>query len=153
MTELESPLFIPPDDEGIIEEEVTTAQLLQSPPRKRSRNLLEIEEPSMKNTPHQPLEIVRDKDYYLSDGSCIILVENTLFNVSSFSDHLSVAQSHAVSQVHRTTLSKDSSSFSSMFSLPRGDKTVEGLSDDNPVILVGDTVSQFRNFLWALYAL
>jgi len=63
------------------------------------------------------------------------LVENTLFNV------------------HRTILSKDSSSFSSMFSLPQGDKPAEGQSDDNPVILIGDTASQFRNFLWALYAL
>jgi len=40
-----------------------------------------------------------------------------------------------------------------MFSLPRGDKPAEGQSDDNPVVLVGDTVSQFRNFLWAMYAL
>ncbi|KAI0287270.1 hypothetical protein BC826DRAFT_917428 [Russula brevipes] len=83
----------------------------------------------------QASEIARDEDYYLSDGSCIILVQNTLFNV------------------HRTTLSKDSSSFSSMFSLPQGDNPAEGQSDDNPVILVGDTASQFRNFLWALYAL
>ncbi|KAH9053956.1 hypothetical protein EDB83DRAFT_2393068 [Lactarius deliciosus] len=130
MTELDTPLFIPPDDE-----EVARAQLLYSPPRKRSRNLLEIEETDMKAPPIHHPEIVRDEDYYLSDGSCIILVENTLFNV------------------HRTTLSKDSSSFGSMFSLPRGDKPVEGQSDDNPVVLGGDTVSQFRNFLWALYAL
>ena len=40
-----------------------------------------------------------------------------------------------------------------MFSLPQGDNPAEGQSDDNPVILAGDTVSQFRNFLWALYAL
>ncbi|KAI9440277.1 hypothetical protein BJY52DRAFT_1095756, partial [Lactarius psammicola] len=76
---------------------------------------------------------VRDEDYYLSDGSCIILVENTLFNVSPFSDHSSFIL------------------FRSMFSLPRGDKPAEGQSDDNPVVLGGDTVSQFRNFLWALY--
>ena len=151
MTELDTPLFIPPDDEGIIEQ-VVAAALLHSPPRKRSRNLFEVEETSMKTPPIQSSEIVRDEDYYLSDGSCIILVENTLFNVRSFNDHSS-SKSHPVSQVHRTTLSKDSSSFSSMFSLPRGDKPAEGQSDDNPVILVGDTVSQFRNFLWALYAL
>ncbi|KAI9430552.1 hypothetical protein H4582DRAFT_2016394 [Lactarius indigo] len=130
MQKLDTPLFIPPDDE-----EVAKAQLLHSPPRKRSRNLFEREETNMKTLPTHPPEIVRDEDYYLSDGSCIILVENTLFNV------------------HRTTLSKDSSSFSSMFSLPRGDKPAEGQSDDNPVVLGGDTVSQFRNFLWALYAL
>ena len=89
MTELDPPLFIPPDDEGIIEEEVATARLLHSPPRKRSRNLFEIEETSMKAPPSQRSEIVRDEDYYLSDGSCIILVGNTLFNVSSFSDRSS----------------------------------------------------------------
>ncbi|KAI0258189.1 hypothetical protein BC834DRAFT_926579 [Gloeopeniophorella convolvens] len=86
-------------------------------------------------SPLRTLEIVRDEDYYLSDGSCIILVENTLFNV------------------HRTMLSKDSSSFGSMFTLPQGDQPAEGQSDQNPVVLMGDTVSQFRNFLWALYAL
>ncbi len=80
MTELDTPLFIPPDDEGILEE-VATAQLLQSPPRKRSRNLLEIEEIMMKAPPS------RDDDYYLYDGSCIILVENTLFNVSPLDRH------------------------------------------------------------------
>lgn len=30
---------------------------------------------------------------------------------------------------------------------------MEGTSDDNPIVLPGDTVAQFRNFLWALYAL
>ncbi|KAJ7069520.1 hypothetical protein C8F01DRAFT_1113027 [Mycena amicta] len=77
----------------------------------------------------------RDETYYLEDGSCIILVQDTLFNV------------------HRTILSKDNSLFSSMFSLPQGQREVEGRSDDNPVILTGDTVDEFRHFLWALYAL
>ncbi|KAI9509480.1 hypothetical protein F5148DRAFT_996597 [Russula earlei] len=138
MTELDTPPFIPPEDKGLLadrEEEIATAQLLHSPPRKRSRNFLE--KPGVVRAPprRQSSEIVRDKDYYLSDGSCIILVENTLFNV------------------HRTILSKDSSSFSSMFTLPQGGKPAEGQSDHNPVILVGDSASQFRNFLWALYAL
>jgi hypothetical protein len=97
MTELDTPLFIPPDDEGILEEEVATAQLLHSPPRKRSRNLFEIEETSMKNPPRQPSEIVHDEEYYLSDGSCILLVENILFNVSPVCDRpSSLAQSHPV---------------------------------------------------------
>jgi hypothetical protein len=87
MTELDTPLFIPPEDEGFLvkqdsEEGVAAAQLLHSPPRKRSRNLFEIPE-SMKILQRQGSEIVRDEDYYLSDGSCIILVENTLFNVAS----------------------------------------------------------------------
>lgn len=41
-----------------------------------------------------------------------------------------------------------------MFSLPQGDQCeAEGQSDDNPIVLQGDTVDEFRNFLWALYAL
>jgi len=56
-------------------------------------------------------------------------------------------------QVHRTILSKDSSSFSIMFTLPQGNLEAEGRSDDRPIILTGDKVSEFRHFLWALYAL
>ncbi|KAG6840539.1 hypothetical protein C0991_005899 [Blastosporella zonata] len=78
----------------------------------------------------------RDPEYYFDDGSCIFLVEDTLFNV------------------HRTRLSNDSTtSFGSMFSLPQGDLTTEGQSDDNPIVLTGDTPSEFRNFLWSFYAL
>jgi hypothetical protein len=85
MTELDTPLFIPPEDEGFflkqdLEEGVPTTQLLHSPPRKRSRNLFEKSE-FMKIPQCQGSQIVRDEDYYLSDGSCIILVEDTLFNV------------------------------------------------------------------------
>ncbi|KAF8214919.1 hypothetical protein K438DRAFT_1705372 [Mycena galopus ATCC 62051] len=78
---------------------------------------------------------IHDDTYYLEDGSCIISVQNTLFNV------------------HRTILSKDNSSFCTMFTLPQGDNEIEGRSDENPIVLTGDTVAEFRHFLWALYAL
>lgn len=86
MTELDIPLFIPPEDEGFLvqqdsEEGVAAAQLLHSPPRKRARNLFEKPE-DMKIPQCQGLEVIHDEDYYFSDGSCIIMVENTLFNVS-----------------------------------------------------------------------
>jgi hypothetical protein len=90
MTELDTPLFIPPVDEGLIgdrKDDVAMAQLLHSPPRKRPRNVLERAEDIAKLPQRQALEIVRDEDYYLSDGSCIILVENTLFNVSTLFEH------------------------------------------------------------------
>lgn len=84
MTELDTPLFIPPEDEGFPlngeEDEAATSRLLHSPPRKRSRNLFENPE-VMKLPKCDTSEIVRDEDYYFSDGSCIILVEDTLFNV------------------------------------------------------------------------
>jgi len=57
-------------------------------------------------------------------------------------------------QVHRTMLSKDSSTFETMFKLPPCKGGVaEGRSDDHPVILQGDTPEQFRSLLWALYAM
>jgi len=40
-----------------------------------------------------------------------------------------------------------------MFSLPPGENLAEGMSDDNPIILSGDTAAEFRHFLWTLYAL
>ena len=85
MTELDTPIFIPPVDEGLLvdSEEIATARLLHSPPRKRSRNLFEKSEVmKVPLPPREASQIVRDEMYYLSDGSCIILVENTLFNVS-----------------------------------------------------------------------
>ncbi|EKM79200.1 hypothetical protein AGABI1DRAFT_113797 [Agaricus bisporus var. burnettii JB137-S8] len=77
----------------------------------------------------------RDDYYYFDDGSCILEVEDVLFNV------------------HKSRLSMDSSSFGTMFSLPSGEHPVEGTSDDNPIILSGDTAADFRHFLWSLYAL
>lgn len=40
-----------------------------------------------------------------------------------------------------------------MFSLPQGNKQAEGRSDENPIVLTGDTAAEFRHFLWAMYAL
>ncbi|KIJ64415.1 hypothetical protein HYDPIDRAFT_90288 [Hydnomerulius pinastri MD-312] len=77
----------------------------------------------------------RDMKYYMADGSCVLRVGNTLFNV------------------HRTILSRDCSSFGTLFTLPQGDIPEEGTSDDNPIVLQGDTPEEFRNFLWSLYAL
>ncbi|OAX44325.1 hypothetical protein K503DRAFT_852740 [Rhizopogon vinicolor AM-OR11-026] len=109
-----------------------------SPLRKRARHhslIIDTSEPARSVTvSEEPKDPVRDETYYMSDGSCILLVQNTLFNV------------------HRTILSKDQSSFGPMFTLPQGEST-EGLSDDNPIVLQGDSVQEFRHFLWALYAL
>ncbi|KAA1475693.1 hypothetical protein DENSPDRAFT_867026 [Dentipellis sp. KUC8613] len=137
MAEIDIPPFIPPDIDTSLEdehdEEVTAVHLLESPPRKRPRVTEQSEDITMPL--RSPTEITRDPEYYMSDGSCILLVDNTLFNV------------------HRTMLSKDNSSFGPMFTLPQGDQTSEGKTDDNPIVLTGDTVTEFRNFLWALYAL
>ncbi|OCH92654.1 hypothetical protein OBBRIDRAFT_818230 [Obba rivulosa] len=110
---------------------------LRSPSRKRARLENEDELHVLHELQPAPqLDIVRDDTYYLSDGSCILQVENILFNV------------------HRTVLSKDSSSFSAMFDMPEHPShQVEGKSDECPIVLTGDTVQEFKNFLWTLYAL
>ncbi|EGN98550.1 hypothetical protein SERLA73DRAFT_183611 [Serpula lacrymans var. lacrymans S7.3] len=90
----------------------------------------------------------RDPVYYISDGNTVLLVETTLF------------------KVHRSTLTKDKSTFDSMFSLDSDLRSssgqsssssvtagAEGESDDNPIRLQGDTADEFRALLWALYAL
>lgn len=67
---------------------------------------------------------------------------------------MSVVTSIPYAQVHRTMLSRDASMFGTMFALPIPTAdNAEGSSDDNPVYLAGDTVTEFRNLLWALYAL
>ncbi|OJA09328.1 hypothetical protein AZE42_05459 [Rhizopogon vesiculosus] len=86
-----------------------------------------------------------DPTYYIPDGNTVLLVENTLF------------------RVHRSTLTKDKSTFDSMFSLDSDLRSStstssvtagpEGESDDNPIRLQGDTAQEFRALLWALYAL
>ncbi|GBE85191.1 hypothetical protein BKA93DRAFT_737719 [Sparassis latifolia] len=111
-----------------------------SPSRKRARLEDEDSEVIQELQPRVPYEgeVVQDDMFYLSDGSCILRVENTLFNV------------------HRTILTRDCSSFSAMFDMPvpqDGRSETEGSSDYNPIILTGDTVAEFKNFLWALYAL
>lgn len=112
-----------------------------SPSRKRARvddELADVEEVNQELQPRSSKDAVRDDSYYFPDGSCVLLVEDTLFNV------------------HRSILSRDSSMFSTMFTLPapRGQSIpVEGSSDDHPIVLAGDIAAEFRNLLWALYAL
>lgn len=40
-----------------------------------------------------------------------------------------------------------------MFELPQGDHEAEGRCDESPIHLQGESVSEFKNFLWVLYAL
>ncbi|KAG5646902.1 hypothetical protein DXG03_001978 [Asterophora parasitica] len=79
-------------------------------------------------------QLVRDPDYYANSrkGFCAFLVENTLFNV------------------HQVILSREPSAFDDMLCLPRPVDSTEG-SEETPVFLT-DTVEQFRDLLWALYA-
>ncbi|KAH9947432.1 hypothetical protein B0H21DRAFT_691983 [Amylocystis lapponica] len=80
---------------------------------------------------------VRDKQYYLDGADCVIRVEDTLF------------------RVHRFLLARDSSAFEDMFGMPGGpgEAATEGFSDEHPICLYGETVTQFRALLSVLYAL
>ncbi|GLB36619.1 hypothetical protein LshimejAT787_0309070 [Lyophyllum shimeji] len=87
-----------------------------------------------REAPRLQAVLVRDPVYFAEsrNGFCAFQVENTLFNV------------------HQVLLSREQSAFVDMLSLPQPAKGAEG-SDETPVFL-SDTVQQFRDFLWALYA-
>ena len=74
----------------------------------------------------------------------------------------------ALPQVHRSILAQDGSIFEDVFSPSCSDSdarsrpptTIQGLaverggdSDDTPIYLQGDSVDEFRDLLWSLYAL
>ncbi|KAF8962976.1 hypothetical protein BDZ97DRAFT_1920104 [Flammula alnicola] len=88
----------------------------------------------------------KDERYYFPNGNITILVSEILF------------------KVHRHILARDGSTFENMFSLdvhaeantPTNGSIIfqqDGGSDENPIQLQGDTVDEFRDLLWCLYAL
>jgi hypothetical protein len=93
---------------------------------------------------------VRDDEFYHTSGDCIIRVEDTLFKVSSrmfwFSDCSDLLQ------IHRFIITRGSLIFSSLFELPQGSLAVEGMSDELPITLAGDTASDMRSLLKCIYA-
>jgi hypothetical protein len=121
--------------------------------RRRSSNSSTMDASQLLTVSPQPDVPQRDPKYYMADGSCVLRVANTLFNVWSVQNRMTQRPKPFLLQVHRSILSADSSSFGTLFTLPQGDITVEGTSDDNPIVLQGDTPEEFRNFLWSLYAL
>ncbi|KAF8810212.1 hypothetical protein BYT27DRAFT_6494585 [Phlegmacium glaucopus] len=87
------------------------------------------------NAPRE--DLIHDTKYYEPDsegGFCIFRVEDTLF------------------KVHRCYLLREPSAFGDMFSFPAVQGSCEGRSDDAPIPLF-DTVEQFRDLLWVLYAI
>jgi len=81
-------------------------------------------------------QLARDADFFCSeepnDGFCVFQVENTLF------------------KVHRVLLTREPSAFRDMFCLPQPKNESSG-TENSPVALT-DTVHQFKDFLWAVYA-
>ena len=111
-----------------------------------------IEEPVF-NVPKEGL--IYDREYYKPDsegGFCIFRVENTLFKVFLYFSYYLNSLAQFLIEVHRCYLLREPSAFGDMFSLPAVQGSCEGRSDEAPVPLF-DTVEQFRDLLWALYAM
>ncbi|KAF7346698.1 BTB domain-containing protein [Mycena sanguinolenta] len=79
-------------------------------------------------------DVRRDKDHYHPTGDSIMRVENTLF------------------KIHRFPFVRHSSVFAAMFDLPVGAGDPEGSSDDLPIVLAGETASEFRAVMKYVYA-
>ncbi|KAJ7463310.1 hypothetical protein FB451DRAFT_1266123 [Mycena latifolia] len=89
---------------------------------------------SMLANTSQPSRAVRDEKFYFPSGDCILQVEHTLF------------------KIHKFHLVTGSPVFAGMFALPLCGAAGEGLSDDLPIVLEGDTVFDFRSLLKYIYA-
>ncbi|KII86612.1 hypothetical protein PLICRDRAFT_699924 [Plicaturopsis crispa FD-325 SS-3] len=81
------------------------------------------------------MAVVHDPDYYICDGNVVVQVESTLF------------------KVHRSNLRRDGSAFHTMFDLGQETPHSGGGSDEDPIILSGDSVAEFHALMWSLYAL
>ncbi|KAF7346640.1 BTB domain-containing protein [Mycena sanguinolenta] len=79
-------------------------------------------------------DVRRDNDHYHPTGDSIIRVENTLF------------------KIHRFPFLRHSPVFATMFDLPIGAGVPEGASDDFPIVLAGETASDFRAVIKYMYA-
>ena len=120
------------------------------PPRKRQRD---DKDPPVDNKldPPSSVSATHNPDYYYDHADCIILVENTLFKACLFKPPL-VDGFEFVSQIHKFMLSRDSSVFRDMFALPGGDNSLQGSSDEMPIVLQ-DKVADFHSLCWLIYSL
>ncbi|KAJ6453921.1 hypothetical protein C8R45DRAFT_1192337 [Mycena sanguinolenta] len=77
----------------------------------------------------EAVNVQRDKDHYHPTGDSVIQVESTLF------------------KIHKFPLMHNSPIFATIFDLPVGLGTPEGLSDDFPIVLEGEKADEFRALL------
>ncbi|KAF7296377.1 hypothetical protein HMN09_01107800 [Mycena chlorophos] len=94
-----------------------------------------LERPVKRARPDSGPPYVRDQQFYDDEAPapsvdwCIVSAENVLF------------------KVQRSLLMRDSPLFSTLFGLPQGQLPAEGQSDAYPIVLAGDTASDFRALL------
>ncbi|KAH7102141.1 hypothetical protein BKA62DRAFT_700331 [Auriculariales sp. MPI-PUGE-AT-0066] len=75
----------------------------------------------------------RHEEYYMEDGNICLLVGDQLF------------------KLHRSVLTRHSTFFRTLFSLPQGQETREGTSDDSPII-IQEEPRDFVKLLGLIYA-
>jgi len=96
--------------------------------------------------------MTRHETYYLDDGS-VVFQASLLFLIwhpLCSNDSLQVEQ--VLFKVHRYFFVTHSVIFASMFTMPPGEgNSVEGLSDEMPILLPGVSVRDFERFLGVFY--
>jgi hypothetical protein len=82
----------------------------------------------------------RDEELYFEDGSIVISAKDADGNLVYF-------------RVHKSVLSKQSTVFKDMFSLPRPPSPASEVNtyDSLPLVHVHDDAKQFKQFLQAIY--
>ncbi|CAE6391715.1 unnamed protein product [Rhizoctonia solani] len=83
-----------------------------------------------------PERAPKDPDYYFEDGSVVLLVQDVLF------------------KIHVSLLKAQSQVFQDMFTMPVGNaaNSIEGTSDQHPIVIPQVKPSQFRNLLRMIYS-
>ncbi|KAJ7640163.1 hypothetical protein B0H17DRAFT_1105921 [Mycena rosella] len=113
-----------------------TALPASSPARRRTRPNSFDADPDVTLIDVDPAtsvaKIIRDSVHYNTSGDCKIRVKDTLFCI------------------HRFLPERASSTFQTMFQLPQGAENPQDSSDDDPIVLTGDTVEEFCILCWAL---
>jgi hypothetical protein len=113
-------------------------------------------ERSLKFSQKTLVKPIRDPEYYKDEsqgGFCVFQVENNLFKVTLVSVTLNCSSCLTnCFKVHRFFLMREPSTLEDILRYPHKRYSNYGMSDDNPVVLP-DRVDQFRDLLWALYAL
>jgi hypothetical protein len=99
-------------------------------------------------------------DYYFESGDIIFLVscnltvqkhDNYLVDISSTYTYPPKVEK-SLFRVHRHFFVRESVVFHDMLSIPSGSETtIEGLSDDNPIVLEDVRRVDFENMLWMFY--
>ncbi|KAJ7738982.1 hypothetical protein B0H16DRAFT_1465537 [Mycena metata] len=104
--------------------------------------------PRANETPSRLFPEARDNPEQGGDGSPIFGLKCGFCMLSPTSRAKLVTPAKTLyEQLHRVHLTRHSEAIAGMFGVPQGDLPADGQTDERPVVLMGDTVAQFRAFL------